>query len=88
MSLTKTYSKCRVCPKRYACDHKRLEEHGFLESAAASSSQPLGEPVIRPYDCREIKISENTTVTIDLEDMKKKLVESHFPPLLFQEGAL
>ena len=88
MGLTKTYSKCRECPHRHTCDHKRLEGHGFLEPAAASSSQPLGQPLIRPHDYREIRISGSTTVTLDLEEMKEKLVKSHFPPQLFQEGAL
>ncbi len=88
MGLTKTYSECRKCPHRHICDHKRLEEHGFLEPAAVSASQPLGQNLIQPHDCREIKISEDTTVTIDLEKLKKDLVESHFPPMLLQGGAL
>ena len=88
MGLTKVYSECRKCPHRHTCDHKRLEEHGFLEPAAVSSSQPLGQPLIQPHDYREIKISGSTTVTIDLEEMKKKLAESHFPPPLLRGGAL
>ncbi len=88
MGLTKTYSECRKCPHRHTCDHKRLEEHGFWGPAAASASQPLGQNLTQPHDYREIKISEGTTVTIDLEKLKKDLVESHFPPMLFQRGAL
>lgn len=88
MGLTKTYSKCRKCPHRHTCDHKRLEEHRFLEPTAASSSQPLAQPLLQSHDYREIKISESATVTIDLEEIKKKLMESHFPPLLLQGGAL
>lgn len=87
MGLTKTYRECRKCQHRHTCDHKRLEEHGFLEPAAASSLQLLGQPSIQPHDYRKIKISWSTTGTIDLEEIKKKLVESYYPPL-FQGGAL
>lgn len=88
MGLTKIYSGCRKCPYLPACDHKRLEEHGFLEPAAAEAAQPVVQPMIQAHDYRTVKIAETTTVTIDLEDMKKKLTENHFPPLLFREGAL
>lgn len=88
MGLTKVYSECRKCPYLHTCGYKRLEEHGFLEPAAATSSPPLGQPLIQPHDYREIKVSGDITVMIDLEEMKKKLIESHFPPMLLQGGAL
>lgn len=87
MGLTKIYEGCRKCPYLLTCDHKRLEEHGLLEPAGALASQPLAQPLVRPHDYRQVKIDTDTTVTLDLEEIKEQLVKSYFPPMLFQGGA-
>lgn len=87
MGYTKLYSECRKCPYQLTCDHKRLEEHGLLEPAGAFASQPLTQPLLRPHDYRQVKIDTDTTVTIDLEEVKVQLAESFSPPMLFQGGA-
>ena len=87
MGYTKLYSGCRVCPYRETCSHKLLIGEGLLEPAAAPLVQPLIQPILQPHEYRHVKIDANTTITIDLEKLKKQLEESHFPPMLFQGGA-
>lgn len=38
----------------------------------------LTQPLLIPHDYREVKIAEGMTVTIDLEELKRQLVESHY----------
>ena len=58
---------------------------------AMSAAMPLGkdaaQPLLIPHDYRNVKVAEGMTITIDLEDLKKQLVESHFPQMLSMYGA-
>lgn len=79
--MKKLATKCRKCPYVLTCDHKEMEAIGVLplsKSAAGSSTAPLMQEMAVKHDYRDIKIGENTTVTIDLEDLKKKLVEDFY----------
>ncbi len=79
--MKKLATKCRKCPYVLTCDHKQMEAVGSLplsKSAAESSTAPLMQEMAVKHDYRDIKIGENTTVTIDLEDLKKKLVEDFY----------
>lgn len=71
--------ECQVCQYYNDCKHKRRVACAYLEPitnpAAAEITQPIVVDVAVKHDYRNIKIAENTTVTIDLEDMKKKLEE-------------
>lgn len=51
------------------------------------SSQELAQPLLIPHDYRNIKVSEEMTITIDLEELKKKLVESHYEKIGLNYGA-
>lgn len=55
-------------------------------AASLSSAESLCNPIIQPHDYRECKIGENTRITIDLEDLKKRLSESQLPTF-FTAGA-
>ena len=79
--MKKLATKCRKCPYVLTCDHKEIEAVGVLQliqSAAESSTAPLMQEMAVKHDYRDIKIGENTTVTIDLEDLKKQLVEDFY----------
>ena len=84
-SLTRLSEKCSKCPFVSKCDKKRMEAVSYLEPAAQSNIQNLAAPVLVEHDYREVKIGPNTTVTIDLEDIKKQLKE-RFNPLGLQYG--
>ena len=59
MALSKLSEKCKICPYAGTCKHKR-------------SAQSSATPLLVKHDYRDIKIAENTTVTIDLEELKRK----------------
>lgn len=92
MALKKLSAMCSVCPKANACDRKRMECLGMLEmpNIAASVAEPvladLAAPLAVKHDYRDIKVSENVTVTIDVEDLKRALVKSQFPGFLNNAG--
>ena len=72
MVLSRLCSKCAKCPKVETCNHKRMEMVGFLEPTSATANSELSNSAIVPHKYRQVKIAPNTTVTIDLEDIKKK----------------
>ena len=53
-----------------------MEAHGYLQPAASIISENV--PVMVKHDYRDIKIDASTTVTIDLEDIKKRLAEDFY----------
>ncbi len=56
-------------------------------SAAMPLAQEAAQLLLVPHDYRNVKVAEGMTITIDLEDLKKQLVESHFPQMLSIYGA-
>lgn len=83
MTLKRLSARCAACKFKDKCDKKHMEMLGCLElpeqNLAAAVSETASADMVQPmtvkHDYREIKIGENTTVTIDLEEMKKKLQE-------------
>lgn len=55
-------------------------------AAAIPSAQDLAQLLLIPHDYRNIKVAEDITITIDLEDLKKQLVESHYPGIGLNYG--
>lgn len=84
--------ECQVCQYYNDCKNKRRVSCIWLEPltnpAAQQSTQPIATDVMVKHDYRNIKIGENTTVTIDLEEMKKKMVEDIYTAIgcPFMEG--
>lgn len=56
-------------------------------SATMPLTQDLAQPLLAPHDYRNIKVAENTTITIDLEELKKQLIESHYEKIGLNYGA-
>ena len=78
--ITKTASICQICPYKDECDNKRLESCAFVEvekqnSAYYSRKNTVANtaPVLRKHQYRDIRLDENTTVTVDLEEIKEQL---------------
>lgn len=57
------------------------------EQLAMSATMPLTQPLLVPHDYRNIKVAEDMTVTIDLEELKKQLVENHYKKIGLNYGA-
>ncbi|HAG04063.1 MAG TPA: hypothetical protein DCG28_01370 [Lachnospiraceae bacterium] len=76
MTLSRLCSECAKCPKVETCNHKRMEMVGFLEPTSATANSELSNSAIVPHKYRQVKVAPNTTVTIDLEDIKKEIEQS------------
>lgn len=74
--------ECQVCCQYNECKNKRRVACLYLEPLTNPAAEELTQPIIADiavkHDYRNIKIGENTTVTIDLEEMKKKLKEDFY----------
>lgn len=47
----------------------------FAMSAAMPLSQEMAQPMLVPHDYRNAKVADGMTITIDLEDLKRKLTD-------------
>lgn len=47
----------------------------FAMSAAMPLSQEMAQPMLVPRDYRNVKVADGMTITIDLEDLKRKLTD-------------
>lgn len=88
MAISRDSEICRSCPNYKNCDNKRMEAcatfkppERIASEFALPSSQPITQEIAVKHDYRNIKIAENTTVTIDLEDMKKQLEKDFYKKL-------
>ncbi len=55
------------------CDHKEMEVLAYLEPVVASPVAEMVQPMTVKHDYRDIKIGENTTITIDVEELKRQM---------------
>lgn len=83
MGLSRVYSGCRKCPYMDTCDHKRMEALGYLPGPIAAQATEtvraeLVQPMMAAHKYRDIKVAEGMTVTIDLEELKQKMVEDFY----------
>lgn len=89
---SKLYHKCETCGNKDNCDSKRLEACAYiphiplLNNGGMIASCNAMAPMIMPHDYRDIKVSPDTTITIDLEEIKKE-IERSICPINLQFGA-
>ena len=55
-----------------------MDSHVYLQPADGIISENVSVPVMVKHDYRDIKIDASTTVTIDVEDIKKQLAEDFY----------
>lgn len=55
--------------------------------AGVSAGTSAAQPLLIPHDYRTIKVSEETCVTIDVEETKRRLEKSFYPPIGLDYGA-
>ena len=80
-SISKTSSMCRICHYKDKCDSKTLESCAFADIEKRYVPAPWTQenttscaaPILRKHSYRDIRLDENTTVTIDLEEIKEQL---------------
>ena len=71
--LTRTAKKCRDCPFKNKCKNKRLEKEAYLTLNTSPIIEDMASPVLIAHDYRNVKVAENTTVTIDVEELKERM---------------
>lgn len=78
-SVRRMTSKCRSCPKKDTCDYKKMELCAYIEEpplmaeVAMPSVADLIQPMMIKHDYRDVKVGENTTITIDVEELKRQM---------------
>lgn len=79
-SVSKTSSMCRICHYKDKCDSKALESCAFVEvekqnSAPCSQKNTVANtaPVLRKHQYRDIYLDKDTSVTVDLLEIKEQL---------------
>lgn len=83
-ALRKMESKCKNCHKRDSCEHKKMElcvyieEPPILAQVAMPSVAELMQSMLIPHDYRDIKVAENTTITIDVEELKRQMQKDFY----------
>ena len=86
MGLSRLCKQCRECRYVETCDHKRMEALAYCEPmlspATTTAAATLTQPLLVSHDYRNIKVGENTTITIDLEEVKEQLRKSYYPNFL------
>lgn len=70
--------KCQSCPHYEDCSNKRMAMCAYIDPASQEATQPIMADIMVKHDYRDIKINENMTITIDLEEMKKKITEDFY----------
>lgn len=59
----------------------------FAMSATMPLAQEMAQPMLVPHDYRNVKVADGITITIDLEELKKQLVESYYQKIGLNYGA-
>lgn len=71
--LIRMAKMCRECPFKDRCKNKRLEKEAYLTPNISPIIEDMASPVLNDHDYRNVKVAENTTVTIDVEELKEKM---------------
>ena len=56
-------------------------------SATMPLAQEMAQPMLVPHDYRNVKVADGMTITIDLEDLKRKLADRIFEEIGLNYGA-
>lgn len=71
--LTRMAKMCRVCPYKDRCKNKRLEKETYLTPTTSPIIKDVASPVLNAHDYRNVKVAENTTITIDVDELKERM---------------
>jgi hypothetical protein len=81
-----TASFCGDCFENEKCPFRKDDgacwESPLSAPAAAEISQDAAAPIAVKHDYRNIKVAEDTHITIDLEDMKRQLERDLYKDML------
>lgn len=72
-SLSILSPECEACPFVEKCKHKRMVAESYLMPTSAEMVSPVLEPLAVKHDYRNIKVAPDTTITMDVEELKKQI---------------
>ena len=75
MGLSRLSEMCRKCPNKDVCKHKRMEAVGYLSPMLNDTVEPMAAPMAIKHDYREQYIDKDTTITVDIEEIKRRITE-------------
>lgn len=73
-------NKCFSCEYRTYCS-KSKSPNCVLKQIAKLLSDSIHQPTIKEHDYRDIKIDENITITIDIEELKNRMTKEAYEVL-------
>lgn len=71
--LTRMTKMCRECPYKDRCTNKRMEKEAYLTPTTSPIIEDMASPVLKVHSYRDVKVAENMTITVDLEDLKERM---------------
>lgn len=82
-AISKLTEKCKLCANVDKCHHKKMELCAYFEPTISAdlsgcASLSVTEEMAVKHNYRDIKIGENTTVTIDIEELKRQIKEDFY----------
>ena len=85
-TISRLCEQCRKCPFVSKCNRKRMEAMEYLEPKVADSASvdyaaPVLADILVKHDYRDIKVGENTTITIDVEELKRQMKKDFYRKL-------
>lgn len=84
--VSRLCEECQKCPFVSKCDNKRMEAMAYLEPKVAAAvsvdcASPVLADILVKHDYRDIKVGENTTITIDVEELKRQMKKDFYKQL-------
>lgn len=85
-SISKLSEKCKSCPNVDTCNHKRMELCAYIEPKnSADLTSPvlpgMVQDMVMKHDYRDVKVGENTKITIDVEELKRQVEKDFYRKL-------
>lgn len=50
-----------------------MEKEAYLTPTTSPIIEDMASPVLKAHDYRNVKVAENTTITIDVEELKERM---------------
>lgn len=73
-------NKCHTCEYRPYCS-KSKSPSCVLEQIAELLADSINSPTIKKHNYHNIKIDENITITVDIEELKEKMLKEAYEVL-------
>ena len=84
MGLSKLSEKCRKCPKRDKCNHKKMEAMAYLRPCGKTAGEKASQPIVR--ETMQINVG-GILQTVYKDDIAKAIERELFKDRFIHFGA-